>query len=47
MKSQNLEPEVVVLENRAEGGWIGSSKAKEVLLYFDGMCSDVGCGRVF
>jgi len=36
MISQNLEPEVVKLDDGAGGGWIGGSKAKEVLLYFHG-----------
>ena len=40
MKSQNLETEVVSLEAGARGGWIGSSNAKEVLLYFHGTYLD-------
>ncbi|KAH7403807.1 Alpha/Beta hydrolase protein [Cadophora sp. MPI-SDFR-AT-0126] len=36
MKSQNLKPEVVELENGLGGGWIGSPKAKKVMLYFHG-----------
>jgi hypothetical protein len=37
MKKQNAEPEIVSLEQGAFGGWIGSSRAKNVLLYFHGI----------
>lgn len=37
MKKIKCEPEIVKLDDTgASGGWIGSSKAKNVLLYFHG-----------
>lgn len=45
MLSQTLEPQVVKLDAGAAGGWIGSPRAKEVLLYFYGMFASVTVAR--
>jgi hypothetical protein len=39
MTEQKLEPDIVMLGAGASGGWIGSPKAKQVMLYFHGMNS--------